>query len=408
MLELNNIYLGDCVDVLKEVEDNSIDAVVTDPPYGIKFMGKKWDYKIPSIEKWREILRVLKPGGHMLSFGGPRTYHRLVCKIEDAGFEIRDCIMWVYGSGFPKSMNVSRAIDKFYGVEGERKVIGLKPNLHSSGNFKKHDGYKRPWMESSDANEKTVQLTSSVTEEARWWEGWGTAIKPAYEPIVLARKLLSEKTLVENILKWGVGCLNVDECRVVPTGEFLTGGADSKSTPHSEGWDRPWRKNPVVYDEFMERRKENIVKATQMGRFPANLIHDGSEEVLDLFEEFGNNKGQLADLKGTEPSRKTSNCYGEYKRQGVFKKRSDFGSAARFFYCAKASSKERGEGNTHPTVKPLTLLKYLIKLITPKGGVVLDPFIGSGSTALAAGESGYYWVGIENDEETFNIAQKRI
>lgn len=409
MLELNKLYLGDCIDILKNIEDNSISSVVTDPPYGIRFMNKKWDYQIPSVEIWQEIFRVLKPGGHMLCFGGTKTYHRLVCNIEDAGFEIRDCIMWVYGSGMPKSMSISRAIDKYYGVDGEREVIGLKPNLHSSGDFKKHDGYKRPWMESSDANEKTMQLTSSVTEEAKWWDGWGTAIKPAYEPIVLARKPISEKTLVENVLKWGVGCLNVDECRVIPTGECLTGGADSKSTPRSEGWDRPWRKDTVVYSGFMERRKENIVKATQMGRFPANLIHDGSDEVLDLFEEFGDNKGQLAEVRGTEPSECHVNVYSKRERGGIYyPKKDELGSAARFFYCAKASPKERGKGNTHPTVKPIALLKYLIKLITPKGGVVLDPFIGSGSTALAAGESGYYWLGIDKDKETFDIAQRRI
>lgn len=345
MLELNKLYFGDCIDILKNIEDNSISSVVTDPPYGIKFMGKKWDYQIPSVETWWEILRVLKPGGHMLSFGGTRTYHRLVCNIEDAGFEIRDAIFWVYGGGLPKSYNISKGIDKYYKVEN--------------------------------------------TEESKWWDGWGTALKPAYEPIVLARKSLSEKTLVKNVLKWGVGALNIDECRV------------QGPEPHHNYGRTSGEKS------FMGRGPVSVTPIE--GRFPANLIHDGSEEVLDLFEAFGN-RGAIVEVKGTEPSECHQNTYSGARKRGAiyYPKKDELGSAARFFYCAKASPKERGKGNTHPTVKPIALLKYLIKLITPKGGVVLDPFIGSGSTALAAGESGYYWLGIDKDKETFDIAQRRI
>lgn len=339
MLKLNQLILGACEEVLKEVPNNSIDAVVADPPYGMKFMNKKWDYNIPSVEIWKEVLRVLKPGGYLLSFGGCRTYHRMVCNIEDAGFEIRDQIQWIFGNGFPKSLAIGRSIDKMFG-------------------------------------------------EDKGWNGWGTALKPAYEPIVLARKSISEKTIVKNVLRWGTGGLNIDECRV-PGPE-----------PHHNYGRTSGEKSFVG--------KGPVSITPKKGRFPSNIIHDGSEEVIDLFEMFGKNKGQQADVKGTEPSGKTLNCYGKYKTHSTCKKRDAGGSAARFYYCAKASPKERGKGNKHPTVKPIALLKYLIKLITPKGGVVLDPFIGSGSTALAAVELGFDWIGIDVDEESYAIALKRL
>ncbi len=348
---LNDVHLGDCLEVMKDIPDNTIDSIVTDPPYGTKFMGKKWDYMVPSVEKWEEILRVLKPGGYLLSFGGCRTYHRLVCNVEDAGFEIRDQLQWVFGSGFPKGQNISRGIDKMFGV--------LK------------------------------------AEEADQLEGWNTALKPAHESIVLARKPISEKTTIENVLKWGTGGLNIDECRIRTKDKWKASGKQSAKSISLQGG-----KDGSL--------NISVSSTHDKGRWPANIIHDGSDEVLDLFEAFGTNKGQQADLKGTEPSRKTSTCYGEYERQGVFKKRNDSGSAARFFYCSKASKSERGEGNKHPTVKPIALLKYLIKLITPKGGVVLDPFIGSGSTAIAAKELGFNWIGVEKEEDSYGIAKKRI
>lgn len=337
MLELNKLYLGKCEEVLKGVSDNSIDSIVTDPPYGIRFMNKKWDYQIPSVEIWKEILRVLKPGGHLLAFGGTRTYHRTVCNIEDAGFEIRDQIQWIYGSGMPKSFNIGRGIDEVFGVHK--------------------------------------------------WSGWGTALKPAYEPIVLARKPLSEKTIIKNVMRWGVGGINIDECRV------------KGPEPHHNYGRTSGEKS------FMGKGPVSVTPKS--GRWPSNVIHDGSEEVLDLFEEFGTDKGQAGNVKGTEPSHCHKNDY-SYRKRTSFEKRDDSGSAARFYYCAKASPSERGSFNDHPTVKPITLLKYLITLITPKGGKVLDPFIGSGSTALAAIELGFDWIGIEEDEETYGIAEKRI
>lgn len=280
---------------------------------------RKWDHSGIAYDMglWYECLRVLKPGGHLLSFGGSRTYHRMACAIEDAGFEIRDQIQWIYGSGFPKSHN----------LKGDR-------------------------------------------------EGWGTALKPAHEPIVVARKPLVG-TVAQNVLTHGTGAINIDGCRV---GE-------------------------------------------EVGRWPANIIHDGSEEVVDSFPSA---PGQLANASTNSESRKTQNVYGAMKRgsheesresdnEGPvgFKmkpgaRRLDAGSAARFFYCAKASKKDRGEGNTHPTVKPLALMKYLVRLVTPPDGVVLDPFMGSGTTGAACISEGFSFIGIEKDPAYFAIAEKRV
>lgn len=327
---------ADCRDAMRAMDENSVDAIVTDPPYGIDFMGKGWDQGVPGKEFWIEALRVLKPGGHLLAFGGTRTYHRMVCAIEDAGFEIRDTIMWVYGSGMPKSKN-----------------------LHGD------------------------------------WEGWGTALKPAWEPIIMARKPLTG-TVAANVSEHGTGALNIDGCRVPLTGdadaaEFANNHAVTERLPahydgqplglHDGGWKQ--RVGPAVVPE---------------GRWPANLIHDGNDEVLAAFP------------------------------------RSDAGSAARFFYCAKASRKDRNEGlanpgpqfehgvtlrkientktagNTHPTVKPTDLMRYLCRLVTPPDGVVLDPFMGSGSTGKAALMEGFQFIGIDDDEVHgyFDIACARV
>ena len=346
MTEAFTLHHGDCLDVLRGMPDASVDAVVTDPPYGLSFMGKRWDYDVPSVAIWSECLRVLKPGGHLLSFGGSRTYHRMAVNVEDAGFEIRDQVMWVYGSGFPKSHNVSKAIDR----------------------------------------------SGKSTPEAQKWDGWGSALKPAHEPIVLARKPLGEKTLAANVLKHGTGAINVDGCRVKSdagdvSGWSKTGSNASENRAMSGGnYDRPPKPdNP-------------------QGRFPANLIHDGSDEVVELFPGTGDK------------------------------------SAARFFYCAKASKSDRDEGlaafaeqeraffqtgngasgkpssigqyvtqrNIHPTVKPTDLMAYLCRLVTPPGGVVLDPFAGSGSTGKAAIREGFKFIGIEREVEYLAIARARI
>lgn len=320
---MGKIILGNCSEVMKDLEEESVDSIITDPPYGLSFMGKKWDYDVPSVEIWKECFRVLKPGGHLLSFGGTRTYHRLVVNIEDAGFEIRDMIQWIYGSGFPKGQNIGKAIDKKLGKE-----------------------------------------------ESERWQGWNTTLKPSNEPICLARKPLSEKTIVKNVLKHGTAALNIDACRVE------TDPDDAKPLD------------------------------TSQGRWPANVIHDGSDEVIS---EFPQNKGAIASVSGKEPSNSILNVYGDYAyKRKPSQKRDDLGSASRFFYCAKTCKSDRGSGNNHPTVKPTDLMSYLIKLVTPSKGLVLDPFMGSGSTGKACILEGFDFIGIEKDEKYFEIAQQRI
>ena len=303
-----DLRLGDCLEILRTLGDSSIDSVVTDPPYGLSYMGKKWDYDVPSEEIWSELLRVLKPGGHLLSFGGSRTYHRMAVSIEDSGFEIRDQIFWVYGSGFPKSMNISKAIDRRFGLE--RKIIGTKLGTHSEeGSVGFRTGHKQTKIQ--------VPITEPASEEAKEFEGLGTTLKPAHEPIVLARRRPIQ-TVVSNVLEYGTGGINIDESRI---GE----------------------------------------------RWPANVIHDGSPEAID-----------------------------------------GMGKASRYFYGAKASKKDRGKGNGHPTVKPTDLMRYLVRMITPKEGMVLDPFMGSGTTGVAAKSEGFSFLGIEREPEYLEIAKARI
>jgi len=386
MLELNKLYNMDCMEGMKLLDDNSIDNIVTDPPYELGFMGKKWDNTgiAYSVDLWTECLRVLKPGGHMLAFGGTRTYHRMVCAIEDAGFEIRDQMQWIYGSGFPKSQSISKAIDKKFGAKREviKTVKGMgKQNPEWNGTAKgRKENYYKP----------EYQLTASATPEAKQWEGWGTALKPANEPIVVARKPISEKTIAENVLKWGTGGLNIDGCRI-PTEDNLDGGAYAKNgTPRDDGWG-------------MQRGGAGeYVQPT--GRFPANVILDEEAGVM-LDKQSGIN---------------TNTRHMSYKRSGgefidgiPSQPEKDWftqetGGASRFFYCAKASKKERGEGNNHPTVKPLSLIKYLVTLVTPPDGVCLDPFMGSGTTAIACINTGRNFIGFELDKHYCEIANERI
>lgn len=400
----STIYTGDCRDVLAMFyADNHFDSIVTDPPYGLEFMGKEWDKGVPGVEFWREAFRVLKPGGHLLAFSGTRTYHRMVCAIEDAGFEIRDQIGWVYGSGFPKSLDVSKAIDKAAGAE--REVIGV--TNRDTGPSQKRGYQGTSTFRESESNPGNL-LTAPATDAAKQWQGWGTALKPAWEPIAVARKPLIG-TVAANVLAHGTGALNIDACRI-ETSDNLNGGAYSgglkdlgAASSYATG---------VNAGEFVQ----------PTGRWPANLIHDGSDEVLAAFPQA---PGQLADESHTAPSAKTGNIYGAMKRQGEpsqdsenegavgFKmkpgaRRLDAGSAARFFYCAKASKKDRGEGNTHPTVKPTELMRYLCRLITPPRGVVLDLFVGSGSTGKAAVLEGFDFVGIDLEPNYVAIAEARI
>ena len=382
------IINGDSLKELKTLEENSIDAVVTDPPYGLKFMGKKWDYDVPSTELWVEVMRVLKPGGHLLSFAGSRTYHRMAVNIEDAGFEIRDQIMWVYGSGFPKSHNIGKSVDKLQGNERNSEIVKGKIFTGSNNNI---DGKSGEY---------------EVTKGSSPYEGWGTALKPAHEPIVVARKPLSEKTIAKNVLEWGTGGINIDGCRV----EYNKEDANK----NNKGDTSKKHENAVWKDTNHKERRDVFVA---QGRFPANFIHDGSDEVVGLFPESKSTASKGHIRKGNvSGDNRTSTGAGQFG-DGAWvegSKHNDSGSASRFFYCAKASKKDRNEGlpidepSTHPTVKPTALMQYLVRLVTPVGGTVLDPFMGSGSTGKACVLEGFDFIGIELDPEYCKIAQARI
>lgn len=382
------LYCGDNMQKLVVFGDEHFSSVVTDPPYGLSFMGKKWDYDVPSVDLWEACMRVLKPGGHLLAFAGTRTQHRMAVRIEDAGFEIRDMIAWVYGSGFPKSLDVSKAIDKAAGVARDFLPTGSAVKRMIPGADQNASG---SWIKDS-GREYQPGVSVPATDDACKWKGWGTALKPALEPISVARKPLIG-TVAENVLKHGSGAINVDGCRV-----------------DGEPWARPGA-NAVggVYGDYTNDKP----RSNDKGRWPANLIHDGSDEVVALF-----------------PMTKSGAIKKTYDRKGddgwgmsTYKHReSDEGCAARFFYCAKASDREIqaaeklplfGESfdsvkNTHPTVKPVDLMRYLVRLVTPPGGIVLDPFAGSGTTLVAAKLEGRKAVGIEVNPEYCEIAKKRL
>jgi len=420
------LYEGDCRVELRGLSDCSVDSVVCDPPYELGFMGKGWDRSgiAYDVNVWMECLRVLKPGGHLLAFGGSRTYHRLACAIEDAGFEIRDQIQWLYATGFPKSLDVSKAIDADEGAE--REIVGER----------KHSANQNIETFTNNGNYK---ITHPVTTNAQKWNGWGTALKPAHEPIVLARKPLIG-TVAGNFLQHGTGGLNIDGCRIETNGEDLGDPSrflSSDSKLH-EGWQRPHKSNG---DLMAARADERFGRTEEKGRWPANVIHDGSDEVTALFPE---SDGQQGDLKGHSKDRLSKGIFGDMKAARDAVARLDSGSAARFFYCAKASQEDRNEGlenlpmrsagevtdrkdgsaglnspragagrhsgsrNPHPTVKPVDLMRYLCRLVTPPDGIVLDCFCGSGSTGKAAMLEGLRFIGIELNEEYCQLAQLRI
>lgn len=402
------IHHGDCREVMATLHAESVDAIVSDPPYGLSFMGKGWDHGVPGVEFWTEALRVAKPGAHLLAFGGTRTYHRLACAIEDAGWEIRDCVMWVYGSGFPKSHDVSKAIDKAAGLLA-----------HEGKNF-------RNVSEGVMALRPTVKPSEYVPPEpqsdaARQWSGWGTALKPAWEPIIVARKPLVG-TVAGNVLTHGTGAINVDGCRVGT--EATVTVRNGNSGAHGR-----YGKDERVFS------REN-----PPGRWPANLIHDGSEEVVGLFPQTCASSGRPR--RNTAAAHNATNSMGKSVADWTTLGHDDNGgSATRFFYCAKASKADRDEGlekfekrqmdtdgesrnqagfnsadrpsmlpraNHHPTVKPTALMRYLCRLVTPPGGIVLDPFTGSGSTGKAAVLEGFRFIGIEREAEYVEIAKARI
>jgi len=406
VLELNRIYNMDCLDGMKLLDDNSVDSIVTDPPYGLSkepniievlthwlndeeykhpskgFMGKEWDSFVPGPAIWKEVFRVLKPGGHLLCFAGTRTYDLMCMSIRLAGFEIRDCIQWLYGSGFPKSHDISKAIDKKLGAE--RKVLGASPNWRESKRDREKDGK----MEVRGKNAGLI--TEPATPEAQEWNGWGTALKPANEPIVLARKPISEKTIAENVLKWGTGGLNIDGCRI-GTEEIKTYGKRK-----GQGVSLEWSKytSPEGYEG-----------ETHQGRFPANVILD-EEAGRMLDEQSGILKSGGGNKANKKPPARKSQVIPTKDTGEIWEQNS--GGASRFFYCAKASKKERGEGNNHPTVKPVSLIKYLVTLVTPPDGVCLDPFMGSGTTAVACININRNYIGFEIDPDYYEAAQERM
>lgn len=389
---------------MKTMDADSIDSIVTDPPYELGFMGKSWDSSgiAFNVAVWQEALRVLKPGGHLIAFSGSRTYHRMAVAIEDAGFEIRDQIMWVYGSGFPKSHNISKGIDKAAGAV--REVVGQTTKARSTS------GKSALPTVGGQTVYETWNETTPATAAAKQWQGWGTALKPAHEPMVLARKPLVG-TVANNVLTFGVGGLNIDGSRV-----------------EGESWDRPPQTSPLHNGNW----KPIESQSNSLGRFPANFIHDGSDEVVALFPDTGKSTGGRIGKKSM--GNVTNVPAGEYEAGDPGY--GDSGSAARFFYCAKASKKDRNEGldgfearqvfgdeggtyqglsnskhpdrNHHPTVKPTTLMQYLVRLVTPPNGIVLDPFLGSGSTGKAAMYEGFNFVGIELTPEYLPIAKARI
>ena len=386
-----NMMLGDCLEKMRELPDNSVDSIVTDPPYGLSFMGKKWDYDVPSVEIWAECLRVLKPGGHLLAFAGTRTQHRMAVRIEDAGFEIRDMIAWIYGSGFPKSLDVSKAIDKAAGVEPVKTGDFKRASIQRNGTG---DTWNAGAFASHPEDTKQVEITAPATEAAQQWDGWGTALKPALEPITVARKPLIG-TVAANVLAHGTGAINVDGCRVGNFVNTTPSGVDRRNAALAEAGYRP--------GEY--QMGETTPRGAQ-SRWPANLIHDGSQLVLDLFPE--TKSGNLSPHHKLKASDNRSMSGGNQDRSPRTEFGGDTGSAARFFYCAKTAKKDRGDTNNHPTVKPTDLMRYLCRLVTPPGGTVLDPFMGSGSTGKAAVKEGFGFIGIERDEAYFKIAEVRV
>jgi DNA modification methylase len=489
MMETKNenvkLMLGNNIDKLKELPDNFVDSIITDPPYGISFMNKKWDYDVPSVEFWKEVYRVLKPGGHILSFGGTRTYHRMVVNIEDAGFEIRDQIMWVYGSGFPKSLNIGKAVDK---IEGKDVPTGKRFNVSGQ-----EQGGLNQNKELRSDNPNYVK-----PKYDNEWEGWGTGLKPANEPICMARKPIEEKTITENVLRFGTGGINIDGCRVGFTSEN-----DKNNTLNAK---YTTDKDNKQSEDWGTKQIGNVSK--EEGRFPANFIIECTcDEVIsgennglkkETFENYGNGEYGKKDGRKTQPTAKkiegtwykdtgdihtNPDCpcrlLDEQSGEGKSVKRKkvsntiskpnidfgggiknidneyeDTGGASRFFYVPKVGKKERNLGldnfedkekdrgnalkcgtcglwilrasgesckcgddrvevkgttkNNHPTVKPINLLTYLCRLITPKGGVILDPYMGSGSTGIATLLEGFQFIGMEMDEDYFKIAETRI
>lgn len=536
MIENVWLYQGDCVEVLRSWPEASVDAVVCDPPYGLEFMGKEWDKltrnllrpegkdaerveeygnsyagrrsRLPDLSKtggaeaqawheaWaRECLRVLKPGGHLIAFGGSRTWHRMACAVEDAGFEIRDSLMWLYGSGFPKSLDVSKAIAKRAGGEAaakeaiawmkqERERLQLSRVELETRIFGRSDGNVRNWeegislpqsglwekiraalgyaysphdavMQRGDEEvgvedgsfgyqrggerwEKERVLRAAATDAAKQWAGWGTALKPAHEPVILARKP-PEGTIAANVQKWGTGALNIGGCRISTAGEEFRAPQSSPGARQGVvGGDLGFSGNSD--EAFHAAQRASIERTATLGRWPANIMLDEEAGAM-LDAQSGNRPGMSGGGVGRRDTSMFSGIGGVSKPEHMY---GDSGGASRFFYCPKPSRREREHGldgfpvrsagevtdredgsaglnspragagrtsgarNTHPTVKPVELMRYLCRLVTPPGGVVLDPFVGSGTTGMAARLEGFRFIGIDREAEYLQIAQARI
>ena len=457
------VHHGDCLEVLATLPDASVDAVVTDPPYGLRFMGRSWDgadieaatatrrgqapmpddgrsgtnggYRSASTEAGRydlsanaafgqwceawatECLRVLKPGGHMLAFGGSRTWHRLASAVEDAGFELRDSIAWLYGSGFPKSLDVSKAIDKAVGATG---TYGEPKSAAHAGWIDRgrmrggdgEEGWQRPWMQDADALSNAARKYEPGSPAAEQWQGWGTALKPAFEPIVVGRKPLAGGTVAANVLEHGTGALNIDACRT-PTNDKLGGGHSSAGQQMSDGWKRPRMDDPEKVAANAARSRDSVAKSEELGRWPANVLLDESQAAA-LDEQSGVSVSRPAE--GVVRHGRSGGIMGKEGalRDGRPEGHADSGGASRFFptfrYEAKAPSSERPrvDGIAHPTVKPLALMQWLVRLVTPPGGVVLEPFAGSGATAEACVTEGFRCIAIEREADYLPLIRQRL
>ena len=460
MLLLN----GDCIEQMQKLKDEGkqIDSVVTDPPYHLTsiverygkdgsapakdkdglyqrqargFMGKEWDGGDIAFrtDTWKLAYDLLKPGGYLLAFSASRNYHRMAVAIEDAGFEIRDQIMWIYGSGFPKSHNIGKAVDAIekFGRSDPKALRETRMGDHYEPTGQ--EDWSKGRMFSADV--ERIPDDDHEHEVTNKWKGWGTALKPAHEPIVMARKPVSEKSVATNVLKHGTGAINIDGCRIQGND---TGGERKITTRKSRDENNVWTDE----NSGMKQEENHFADADPKGRYPANVMHDGSDVVQDIFP-------QTSKSVSTKRTRQTVGMFG--MPNDATPEYDDEGTAARYFYCPKTSAEERNRGlesftakpmawgnqakaelkrgnldfkgnqgdgskhnkvamrlNTHPTVKPQELMKYLCRLVTPKGGVVLDPFMGSGSTGMAAKDEGFDFIGIEKEQEYFEIAEARI
>lgn len=469
MLELNTIHLGNNLDLLKQLADNSVDSVVTDPPYGINFMNKKWDYDVPTVELWQEVYRVLKPGGHILVACGTRTQHRMAVNIEDAGFEIRDIVAWVYGSGFPKSLDISKAIDKRKATSIDesfefakfikKRRLELKITQSEADEFVCNSSTNYSWFEGRKAGQRlpsqneyqkikellnlddrfdsiigeeerevigkgqagfleknnafeinnegygNYDITAPSTEAAKQYAGFGTALKPAMELWTLARKPL-KGTVAENVLKYGTGGLNIDGCRV---GTEEIGGGSMPNLNQKDGMQGIYNGTKIG--------AERLNYDSHIGRFPSNFIHDGSEEVVKMFpSEDGISAARFFYTAKASQSERDMGLYGfedEEIRGGGGRAESGYDDADEEQQRLKIVSGKYGavkakKRNIHPTVKPIELMRYLVRLVTPKGGIVLEPFAGSGSTCIAAKQEKMNYIGMEIDQQYVGIAEARI